>query len=44
LVAERYLTPEAKAQIAQLLRADSKNSETLADVAPWADSYRVDHP
>jgi hypothetical protein len=44
LVAEEYLTPEAKAQIAQLLRADSKSGETLADVAPWADSYRVDHP
>jgi len=44
LVAEQYLTPEAKAQIAVLLHADSKGGETLADIAPWADSYRVDHP
>lgn len=44
LVAEQYLTPEAKAQIAQLLRADSHSSETLDDIAPWADDYRVDHP
>jgi len=44
LVAEQYLTPETKAQIAQLLHADSRSSETLADVAPWADIYRVDHP
>jgi hypothetical protein len=39
LVAEAYLTPEAKAQVAELL-----HTETLADVAPWADSYRADHP
>ena len=39
LVAEAYLTPEAKAQIAELL-----HKETLAGVAPWADDYRVDHP
>lgn len=39
LVAEEYLTPAAKAQVAQLL-----GKETLADIAPWADSYRVDHP
>jgi hypothetical protein len=39
LVAEHYLTPETKAQIAELLY-----KETLADVAPWADSYRADHP
>ena len=39
LVAEQYLTPEAKAQVTQLL-----GKETLADVAPWADSYRQDHP
>lgn len=39
LVAEHYLTPEAKAQIASLL-----GSETLADIAPWADGYRRDHP
>jgi hypothetical protein len=39
LVAEQYLTPEAKAQIATLL-----GKETLADIAPWADLYRVDHP
>jgi hypothetical protein len=38
LVAEQYLTPEAKAQVALLL-----NKESLADVAPWADSYRQDH-
>lgn len=39
LVAEQYLTAEAKTQVAQLL-----GKETLADVAPWADSYREDHP
>ena len=39
LVAEAYLTPEAKAQIAELL-----HKETLADVAPWADEYRQSHP
>lgn len=39
LVAEAYLTPEAKVRVAQLL-----GNETLADVAPWADAYRVDHP
>jgi hypothetical protein len=39
LVAEQYLTPEARAQVAQLL-----GKETLADIAPWADSYRQDHP
>lgn len=39
LVAEHYLTPEAKAQIADLL-----GKETLADVAPWADEYRHEHP
>lgn len=44
LVAEQYLTPEAKTQIDELLRADARGSETLADVAPWADSYREDHP
>jgi hypothetical protein len=44
LVAEHYLTPETQAQIAELLSADSKSKETLADVAPWADEYRVDHP
>ena len=37
-VAENYLTPEAKAQIAELL-----GKQTLADVAPWADEYRQDH-
>ena len=39
LVAEQYLTPETKAQIVELL-----HNETLADVAPWADSYRAEHP
>jgi hypothetical protein len=39
LVAEHYLTPEAKAQAAELL-----HGESLADVAPWADEYRSDHP
>jgi len=39
LVAEEYLTPAAKAQVAQLLGKD-----TLADAAPWADTYRRDHP
>jgi hypothetical protein len=44
LVAEQYLTPETKAQIAELLSVDSTSKETLADVAPWADSYRAEHP
>ena len=39
LVAESYLTPAAREQIKMLL-----GSETLADVAPWADTYRVSHP
>jgi hypothetical protein len=39
LVAEHYLTPETRAAIAQLL-----GKQTLADVAPWADEYRSDHP
>lgn len=39
LVAEEYLTPAAKAQVAQLL-----GKESLADIAPWADTYRKDHP
>lgn len=38
LVAEQYLTPEAKVQVAQLL-----GKESLADVAPWADAYREEH-
>lgn len=39
LVAEQYLTPEAKAQIVELI-----GKETLAEVAPWADTYRTEHP
>jgi S1/P1 Nuclease len=39
LVAEQYLTPATKSQIAILL-----GKETLADIAPWADEYRLDHP
>lgn len=39
LVAEQYLTPETKAAVAELL-----HQETLADVAPWADTYREEHP
>jgi hypothetical protein len=39
LVAEAYLTPEAKAQVAELLK-----NQSLADVAPWADEYRSTHP
>ena len=39
LVAEQYLTSETNAQIAKLL-----GSETLADIAPWADAYRKEHP
>jgi hypothetical protein len=39
LVAEHYLTPETRAAIAQLL-----GKQTLADVAPWADEYRQEHP
>jgi len=44
LVAEQYLTPETKAQVAALLSADSKSKETLAGIAPWADEYRSEHP
>lgn len=44
LVAENYLSPQTKAQIAELLQADAKDAETLADIAPWADEYRADHP
>jgi len=46
LVAEEYLTPETRAQVAELLEADSKSKETLADVAPWADAawHYVDIP
>jgi len=39
LVAEQYLTPETQAQIAELL-----HKETIADIASWADAYRMDHP
>jgi len=38
LVAEQYLTPEARAQIAELL-----HNQSLADIASWADDYRRDH-
>jgi hypothetical protein len=44
LVAESYLTPETRAKVQELLAADSTSKETLADVAPWADDYRQDHP
>ena len=33
------LTPAAQAQVKELL-----GTETLADVAPWADEYRTQHP
>lgn len=39
LVAEKYLTPETKARIAELL-----HKESLAEVAPWADTYRMEYP
>ena len=39
LVAEKYLTPETKAQIVELL-----GKETLVGIAPWADEYRASHP
>jgi hypothetical protein len=39
LVAEHYLTPETQAAVAELLK-----KESLAEVAPWADTYRQDHP
>jgi hypothetical protein len=39
LVAEQYLTPEARAQATALL-----NGGSLASVASWADDYRSDHP
>jgi hypothetical protein len=44
LVAEHFLSPETRAQVALLLAADSNSKETLADIAPWADEYRVAHP
>ncbi|MES2393542.1 MAG: S1/P1 nuclease [Acidobacteriota bacterium] len=44
LVAEHYLTPAAREEIAELLSADSNGKETLADIAPWADEYRLQHP
>lgn len=43
LVAEQYLTPETKAQVAELLATD-KPGETMADIASWADDYRTGHP
>jgi hypothetical protein len=42
LVAEHYLTPETRLKVAELLQADK--SKSLADVAPWADQYRSEHP
>ncbi|MEO6922588.1 MAG: S1/P1 nuclease [Bryocella sp.] len=39
LVAQDHLDPAAKAQVQELL-----GKETMADVAPWADGYRVSHP
>lgn len=39
LVAEQYLTPATRDQVARLL-----GRQTLADIAPWADDYRRDHP
>jgi hypothetical protein len=44
LVAEHYLTPATQAEVAELLAADSKDKETLAGIASWADEYRVNHP
>lgn len=44
LVAQQYLTPATRAQVAELLAADSRSPGTLADVASWADDYRVAHP
>ncbi len=38
LVADQYLNPQAKAEVAELL-----HGETLADVASWADEYRTGH-
>ncbi len=39
LVAEHYLTPEAKAAIAELL-----HGESMEDISSWADDYRTGHP
>ncbi len=39
LVAENYLTAETQAAVKELL-----GKESMADVASWADEYRVDHP
>ncbi len=44
LVAEHYLTPETKAQVAELLSVDGHGKETIADVASWADEIRNDRP
>jgi hypothetical protein len=39
LVAQQYLTAEARAQIAELL-----HGESIADIASWADEYRNEAP
>jgi S1/P1 Nuclease len=39
LIAQEHLTPVALANVQYLL-----GKETLADVSPWADEYRQDHP
>lgn len=43
LVADHYLTAEARAQVEALLATDGRGKETLADIAPWADDYRASH-
>ena len=44
LVAEAYLTPATKAQIATLLGVKTTDKDALADIASWADEYRQGHP
>jgi hypothetical protein len=44
LVAEAYLTPATKAQIAELLGVKASDKDAIADIASWADDYRQGHP
>jgi hypothetical protein len=44
LVAEAYLTPATKAQIAELLNVKITDKDAIADIASWADDYRQGHP
>ncbi len=39
LVAEQFLTPAARTEVAKLL-----HQQSMADIASWADDYRTEHP